>query len=59
MKSSCGEDSKKQMSTEECDRALALELQKKLDLEANQSLEADPDASQAQGRSAITPAGTD
>ena len=59
MKSSSGEDSQKPMSTEESDRALALELQKQLDLEANQSLEADPDASQAQGRSASTPAGTD
>ena len=53
-----GEDSQKPMSTEESDRALALELQKQLDLEANQSLEADPDASQAQGSSVSTSAGT-
>ena len=61
MKSSCGEDSQKPMSTEEIDRALALQLQKQLDLGANQSFEVwyDPDASQAQGRSASTPAGTD
>ena len=59
MKSSNGEDSQKPMSTEESDRALALQLQKQLDLEANQSLEADPDASQAQGRSTSSPAGTD
>ena len=53
-----GEDSQKPMSTDEIERALALELQKKLDLEAKQSLEADPDASQAQGSSASTSAGT-
>ena len=58
MKSSSGEDSQKPMSTEEIDGALALELQKKLDLKAKQSLEADSDASQAQGRSASTSAGT-
>ena len=55
MKSSCGEDNQQPMSTE----ALALELQKQLNLEANQSLAADSDASQTQGRSASTPAGTD
>ena len=58
IKQTSGEDSQKPMSTEEIDGTLALELQKKLDLKAKQSLEADSDASQAQGRSASTSAGT-
>ena len=46
------EDGQKPMSTEESDRALALELQKQLDLEANQNAEAGPDSAQPRANAA-------